>query len=493
MTRAGLYARISEDQSGMRLGVDRQIADCQELIRRKGWTLSDTYVDNDVSATRDKPRPEYQRLLADMESGQIDAVVVWSLDRLHRRPAELEVFIGLAERKDIALGSVAGDHDLGTPDGRLFARMLGVVAASEAEKISQRVKRKQQQNREQGRPSQGGVRPYGYQPDRMTVIPHEAAIIRECAARVLAGESGRSIVDDLNRRRVQTVSQWLKKRQESKGLERATTASKWNIVSLRSILTRPGNAGLLVHEGEVVGQGAWEPILDRQTHDRLVAMYDQRKDSHRALARTRKYLLSGIARCGICDAPMQSGHGRGYVLYRCPSQKHGSRDMARIDEYVLCQWWEYRQELTHETERLIECLTATDTTGQQVQRLRDRLDVAAEQYADEAITAAQLTTITRRLKVRIEALERDRPSPVQVPLVLAQQSWEEFRAEFDAMTLSQRRFLIASEIVAVRIHRPLKMGRTFCTKSIEVEFPPLPSLPDIEQVPAHPPPGPDAI
>src|SRR4029450_7575864 len=74
--------------------------------------------DNDVSADSGRARPAYQQLLTDIEAGLIDAVIVWALDRLHRRPAELERFFEVCDRAGVTrLASVAGDVDLGTNDG----------------------------------------------------------------------------------------------------------------------------------------------------------------------------------------------------------------------------------------------------------------------------------------------------------------------------------------------------------------------------------------
>jgi site-specific DNA recombinase len=97
MVRAGIYARISSDREGDQLGVRRQVADCEELAERLGWSVVDRYVDNDVSAYRGKPRPEYRRLLEDIGGRQVDAVVVWHADRLHRHPRELEDFFEVVD------------------------------------------------------------------------------------------------------------------------------------------------------------------------------------------------------------------------------------------------------------------------------------------------------------------------------------------------------------------------------------------------------------
>lgn len=82
---AAIYCRISHDPSGERLGVQRQEDDCRAEASRRNWGLAGVYVDDDRSAfnTR-KPRPEYQRLLADIQAGEIDGVMIWRLDRLHR-------------------------------------------------------------------------------------------------------------------------------------------------------------------------------------------------------------------------------------------------------------------------------------------------------------------------------------------------------------------------------------------------------------------------
>ena len=121
---AAVYLRISEDRTGEQLGVVRQRQDCEELCRSKGSTPVE-YVDNDTSASNGKRRKDYERMLADIRGGSIGAVVAWDLDRLHRRPIELESFMALADEKRVALATVSGDVDLSTAQGRLVARLKG--------------------------------------------------------------------------------------------------------------------------------------------------------------------------------------------------------------------------------------------------------------------------------------------------------------------------------------------------------------------------------
>ena len=171
--RAAIYTRISSD-AGTGLGVARQEQDCRILAAQRGWTIVDVYVDNDISASDGKPRPAYTRLLDDLAEGLIEAVLVWDLDRLRRRPAELEAFLDLADRHKIALASVGGDVDLATPEGRLVARIKGAVARQEVEQVSRRLRRKQLELAQAGKVSNGGIRPFGYTHDRMRVVSDEA-------------------------------------------------------------------------------------------------------------------------------------------------------------------------------------------------------------------------------------------------------------------------------------------------------------------------------
>ena len=196
---AAIYARISADVEGTGLGVARQLEDCRKLAADRGWPVGDEYVDNDVSAFSGKPRREYARMLTDLKSGARDAVIVYNLDRLHRRPVELEEFVALCESvgvRDVA--TVTADIDLGNDDGLFMARIFAAFAAKESGRKSARIRRKMLQNAEQGLPH-GSVRPFGYEPDKITVRSDEAAVVREMVDRYLAGAVD-SVADDVAQR-----------------------------------------------------------------------------------------------------------------------------------------------------------------------------------------------------------------------------------------------------------------------------------------------------
>lgn len=403
--KAGIYARISQDIAGTELGVTRQQDDCRAEATRRGWEIARTYVDNDISATRSKVRPEYQRMLDDVASGLIDALVVWDIDRLTRTPRELEDVIDLADKFGLALANVGGDIDLSTSDGRMMARIKGTLARREVEQMSKRLKRKFQEKAEKGEPH--GYSPYGFRRvptldaggnivgniGRDEVDEFEGGIIREAARRILDHESLRSVVMDFNERDIH-----------------GPKAIAWNSTILRQILMRPANAGLRQYQGKVIGKATTEAIYPEATYSELVALLTDpsRKSNHAGPG--YKYLLSGVAICGLCGGLMRRQMGKTVVSKRTGNSK---RQPASYN-CAMCFKVRRKQDDVDALvtgviiARLsmpdaIDMFAVNDTATAQkslaeMNAIDAKLDIAADQFAEDIITAAQLKRITARLR-----------------------------------------------------------------------------------------------
>jgi site-specific DNA recombinase len=295
---AAIYARISSDPTGQALGVQRQLEDCRKLAADRGWNVGAEYVDNDVSAYSGKKRPEYARMMADIRDGLRDAVVVYNMDRLTRRPVELEEFVATCETAGVRqVATVTADVDLGNDDGLFMARIFAAFAAKESGRKSERLRRKARQNAELGQPGGGANRPFGYEADKITVNPVEAEIIREIAGRYIAGESARSIATELEEREIPTSS-----------------GAAWRSTTVRGILRAPRIAGLRSHHGVAVATAVWEPIITLEQHQQILTVSATKQAAGRRAPRT--YLLSGMLRCGKCQGRLFSsarGTERRYV------------------------------------------------------------------------------------------------------------------------------------------------------------------------------------
>ena len=226
VTHAAVYLRQSFDRNDDQLAVSRQREDCVALCEQRGWTWTE-YEDNDYSATNGKPRPAYQRMLADIRAGTVNGIVAWHVDRLYRQPRDLEDLIDLANAHNLALATVSGDIDLSTDMGRLVARLVGATNKAEVERKSARQKRANLQARAAGKWSRTGVRRFGFDREGRALEP-EASLLRQAATDVLAGRSLRSISSAWNDQGLRTVN-----------------GSKWTTLQLRRMLLNPLYAGLM--------------------------------------------------------------------------------------------------------------------------------------------------------------------------------------------------------------------------------------------------------
>ncbi len=317
--RTAIYARISEDHTGEALGVERQLADCRVLAERLGWEVVKHYDDNDVSAYSGKTRPGFEAMLEAMRGGEFGALICWHPDRLYRSMRDLERVIDIADERAVQLRTVtAGDLNLGTPAGRMLARILGSVARQEVEHKGERQRRANEQRRAAGKWVRTGLRKFAYTHDGQPYEP-EASALRKAADDVLAGKSLRSIAID-----------WT-----ARGL-RTTRGNKFTSLQVRRTLINPLYAGLVTHREKVIGRGEWPAIIDETTHQGLVA-YLSDPARWPAVSFEKRHMLSGVAKCGACGQALYAvypgGDKRG-IVYTCRPAAHVARNGALLDEYV---------------------------------------------------------------------------------------------------------------------------------------------------------------
>ncbi|NOQ58295.1 recombinase family protein [Mycolicibacterium fortuitum] len=321
-----MYLRQSRDRDGNELAVTRQREDCLKLCQDRGWSDITEYCDNNVSATsRTRARPQFQRMLADITSGLVQAVVVWDLDRLYRQPRELEDFIDLADDHRLALATVTGDTDLSTDNGRLFARIKGAVAKAEGERKAERWKRSNEQGAAAGK-WVVSYRPFGYTWDGEPLEP-EATAVREAYRDMLEGKSLRRIAIDWNAAGFTTPKR-------SKNGQVTDAGKSWTNTQVRRLLLNPRYAALRVLRGQVVGRGEWTPLVDEDTWRGLGATL---RDPARARCTTFEiaHMGAGVYVCGRCGSPLITAYDKhGARLYRCKVQPHLSRRAEKLDDYV---------------------------------------------------------------------------------------------------------------------------------------------------------------
>jgi site-specific DNA recombinase len=448
MVRAGIYARISSDREGDNLAVSRQLADCEALAARREWSVVERYVDSDISAYSGKRRPEYLRMLEDIEAGAVVAVVVYHADRLHRHPRELEDFIDLCQRTRTRIATVSGDLDLSTHEGQLLARITGAVARKESDDKSRRIRRKHEELAAAGKPSGGGTRPYGYGADKRTVRAEEAEVIRECAHRVLAGDSLRSICLGLNERRVTTA-----------------TGKEWTPQTLRRMLMAPRISGQRAHHGEIVAKAEWPAIITaRQTEQLQAKLRDPARRTNRA---SRRYLLTQLLRCSHCRAmlvsrPRDDGTRR-YVCASGPGFDGCGKTTVIADpvEQFISEAVLHRLE----SPRLQEARKRTPGNAKgaqwqaEIERRQAQLDDLAAMWAEGEITRGEWlrarTPIEKHLSTAKKKLAAVNRTTVLLPFA---DDATALREQWASMTLTRQHEIVLAALQHVEV-RPAVRGR----------------------------------
>lgn len=501
--RAAIYLRISLDAAGDGLAIERQREDCEAIAAERGWQVVDIYVDQSISATdASVTRPAYDRLVRDVDAGLIDAVICWDLDRLTRQPRQLEDWIDRAEQRHLILVTANGDADLTTDGGKMYARMKAVVGRAEVERKSARQRRAQRQRAEMGRPP-AGVRPMGYRLDGV-VIEDEAVVVRGIAAAVLAGSSLRDIARALSGekprrhgdaelpdlpvtpRHTHTLALERNARRRSRGEpERPVPAAgPWSPSTILSILRNPRLAGYSVYRpqadegrgrwrgwrdaivrddsGEPV-RGQWEPILDEDTWWRVQeTLDDPARVTNRTASTARRWLGSGLFRCGDCGDLMRTHGDR----YRC---RRGCllRSRRQVDAAVIAV---VRARLARPD--IADLLPVPDAPelaaiDAELSERRARLARAQHDYDSEVIEGIDLKRIRRRERPAIEALERRRlalTAGAELGPVLGA---PDPVAAFDGASLDVRRGVIDA-LCEVRLHRGVRGRRAFDPATVEI-------------------------
>ncbi len=131
-----LYAQVSTTDMGQ--DVDLQLDALREFARKRGWATVE-FIDQGVSGAKMK-RPALNELLKAVKSRQVDAVLVWKLDRLGRSLSHLLQLLQEFQALDVAFISLRENLDMTTPTGRLMTHLIGAFAEFEREIIRERVK-----------------------------------------------------------------------------------------------------------------------------------------------------------------------------------------------------------------------------------------------------------------------------------------------------------------------------------------------------------------
>ena len=289
LLRCAVYTRKStEDGLEQEFNsLDAQREACEAFIlsqKHEGWSLVPNRYDDGGFSGGNMGRPGLQALLADVDAGLVDVIVVYKVDRLTRSLADFAKIVERLDAKEASFVSVTQAFNTTTSMGRLTLNVLLSFAQFEREVTGERIRDKIAASKKKGL-WMGGPVPLGYQvvERKLVPVPEEAERVRTIMRRYAASYSANTLIAQLEAEGIVTKIQ-----QRTSGPHRGGIPFRRG--SLFHLLKNPVYRGKIVHKGKVY-DGEHEPIVDEDLWDQvqmhLKAKAPPRRrptnDRHRAL------------------------------------------------------------------------------------------------------------------------------------------------------------------------------------------------------------------
>jgi DNA invertase Pin-like site-specific DNA recombinase len=352
MPTCDLYLRLSDLRNEE--AFDKRIAKLRSLANTLGWPVHRVIVENDMAPAKDgklRPatafkrkkimtpsgryelrtvRPGFREILDDITTGRVNAMLAEDLDRVVRDPRDLEDLLDACAQRKAHARSLSGSLTLtegGTEAERSMARVMVAMANKASADTARRVAEGRERN--WGASYQGGRRPFGYAVAKDTthlkrtlmIVPDEAELILKWADQILNQDvSRKAILREIRENDIPSAS-----------------GGEWNGKTLKQVLTKPTVAGLAAYKGQLK-PAPWPYILEKDIWERLCEKLSGPL-ADTSSGNEPKWLLSGIAKCGICQdgttvRATGSGTLRGKTGYQCEKIAHLFRNTKLVDAYV---------------------------------------------------------------------------------------------------------------------------------------------------------------
>ena len=303
--RCAIYTRKSTeeglDQNFNSLDAQRESAEAYILSQKnEGWiALAEQYDDGGFTGAN-MERPGLNRLLADIETGKVDCIVVYKYDRLSRSLADFMKLLEILDRNHVTFVAVTQPFDTRTSAGRFMVHMLLNFAQFEREMIAERTRDKMRAARRKGKWI-GGYPILGYdvapKGGALLMNAAEAERVREIFRLYLQLGSLIRVLEELERRG------WRMKVWTTRdGVQRG--GSRFSKTTLYTLLTNVAYAGRVKFESKLF-DGEHQRIIDNDIFDRVQERLSRNgSKGERKVRNKHGALLKGLVQCGSCGGAM---------------------------------------------------------------------------------------------------------------------------------------------------------------------------------------------
>lgn len=421
INKVALYVRVSTtSQLEEGYSIEEQKAKLESYCDIKDWHIYKVYTDGGFSGSTTE-RPALEQLIKDAQSKLFDTVLVYKLDRLSRSQKDtLYLIEDIFLKNNIEFVSLLENFDTSTPFGRAVIGLLSVFAQLEREQIKERMQLGKLGRAKAGKSMMWAKTSYGYNYDKetgsMIVNEYEALAVKEIYSSYLAGISITKLRDKIN--------------------EKYPKQPAWSYRTIRGILANPVYCGMNQYKGQTF-RGTHKPIISLVDFEQTQRELAKRQQTAKELSNPRpfqaKYMLSGLAQCGYCHAPLKvilgavRKDGSRFKRYEC-YQRHprttkgvtvyndnkkcdsGYYDMELLEHYVLTRI----AQLQNDPDKIQE-LFSDDTSPavdkqaiqKQIDGLTLKLSKLNDLYLDDRITLDELRSKSADFIKQRSALEEE--------------------------------------------------------------------------------------
>ena len=472
--RVALYVRVSsQEQADEGYSIGEQTERLKKYADAMGWNVYKIYVDPGYSGGN-MDRPGLNEMIKDVESGEIDTVVVYKLDRLSRSQFDTLYLIEkvfLANNTDFI--SMTENFSTNTPLGRAMIGFLAVFAQLEKDKINERTIMGKEARAKEGKWGGGSSEPIGYDYDPATdmlyVNDYEKMQILEAIDLFLKGVPLRTICRVF----------------KSKGYVyrgRSKKPSDWEPQRLKYVFANKVYLGYISHRGEWY-KGDHDPIIDEETFNRLGKLLEQRAEKfekHVKKTRSQTTYLGGMLYCKHCGAryARQSGNRRKngeLPLYYCcysrsksvpkmvkdPNCKNKNWRLPELDTLIfdeirkLATDPDYIHTIRHEKNKESESLNKIQIIENEIKNIDDQISRFMDLYGIGKFTIDQVSSKIDPLNEQRKGLEKELESLNATSDILSEEETIEIATSFsdvlDRGDLNEIRLAIESLIYYIEI------------------------------------------
>lgn len=408
---AAIYARVStKEQAEEGFSISAQLRAMRDYCRAQGWEVGAEFIDEGVSAAHESAarRPQFRRLLAEVETHRYGVVMVHKLDRFSRNLIVTLQSLSRIDKAGATFVSVTEQLDYTTATGKLFLTMLGGLAQWYSDNLAFEVRKGRRERTEQGLPN--GDLPFGYVStgdphEPPVVIPAEAEMVATAFSLYSSGtQSAHQIAGWFNDQHVRPRSK--------RKLTRFTKAT------VMDMLSNPFYKGSVRYRGEEL-PGRHEACVTPELWDRVQRTRMMRRRMTPALTAhpRRIYLLQSVAHCVSCGRLLTCNTPKAGPRYRDASRdKHqecGAQRQSVVCDVVDTQIGEIFRQLklpadwTGQLQSLAVSGEKPSDVPKRRRSTRERLKRLSELYLDGDIPKSRYDQERATLHAQLEALDAE--------------------------------------------------------------------------------------